>query len=307
MAVKDMAASVLARLKKQSKETGLNYQMCLQLFCQEEFLRRVGMSGYVENLVLKGGMFLYTLTEFESRPTRDIDFMIRWIPNGTANIKKVMEEICQIKTENNFIRIEVLDAEVITEEKEYPGVKTKLKAYIKNVIVPFSIDVGFDDVIVPNAKKRAVCTRLPDFKRPEIFTYSIESTIAEKFDAILKRMEATSRMKDFFDICFLAGMFDFEGRKLQEAIQETLGHRGTNYDKDSFRRINRFKDNAFMQNLWGNYKKGIGNDCPEFDKIVDQLTEFLEPIFEAIIGENEFFLFWSSRRQGWSQQREAME
>lgn len=139
--------------------------MCLQLFCQEEFLRKVEVSGYVENLILKGGMFLYMLTEFESRPTRDIDFMIRWIPNGVTNIKKVIEEICQAKTGNDFIRMEVLDAEVITEEKEYPGVKTKLKAYIKNVVVPFSIDVGFDDVIVPTAKKRAVCTRLPDFKR----------------------------------------------------------------------------------------------------------------------------------------------
>lgn len=37
MAVKDMAASVLTRLKNQAKETGLTYQMCLQLFCQEEF------------------------------------------------------------------------------------------------------------------------------------------------------------------------------------------------------------------------------------------------------------------------------
>lgn len=120
-------------------------------------------------------------------------------------------------------------------------------------------------------------------------------------------MEATSRMKDFFDICFLTNMFDIEGRKLQEAIQETLGHRGTNYDKDSFRRINEFKENNFMQNLWKNFKKGIGNDCPEFDTIVNQLTGFLEPVFEAIIGENEFFLFWSSRRQGWSQQREVIE
>ena len=50
--VKDMGASVLARLKKQAKETEINYQTCLQLFAQEEFLRKLEMSQYAENLVL---------------------------------------------------------------------------------------------------------------------------------------------------------------------------------------------------------------------------------------------------------------
>lgn len=69
MAVRNRAASVLAKLKDQAKAEGINYQMCLQLFFQEEFLRRLSHSKYKENLVLKGGMFIYTLTAFESRPT----------------------------------------------------------------------------------------------------------------------------------------------------------------------------------------------------------------------------------------------
>ena len=76
MAVKNMAASVLTRLKDQSKEEKIPSQMVLQLFAQEEFLRKLSLSKYVENLILKGGMFIYTLTEFDSRPTRDIDFLI---------------------------------------------------------------------------------------------------------------------------------------------------------------------------------------------------------------------------------------
>lgn len=36
----DIAASVLARLKNKAAESGRSYQLCLQLFCQEEFLRR---------------------------------------------------------------------------------------------------------------------------------------------------------------------------------------------------------------------------------------------------------------------------
>ena len=299
MAVKDMAASILTRLKTQAKETGLTYQMCLQLFCQEEFLRKIEASRYSENFILKGGMFLYTITEFAGRPTRDIDFMIRWISNDTENMNQIMEEICTANTGNDFIRIEVLASENITEEKEYHGVKTKFRAYIKNVKIPFSIDVGVDDVIVPGAVKRTVSTRLDGFHPPTIYTYSLESTIAEKFDAIIKRMEATSRMKDFFDIYYLSGVFDFEGRKLQEAIFRTLEYRGTIYESDSFERIRDFKNNKSLLKLWDNYQSGTREDKPDFNVVIDRLEKFLEPIFHAVIMEEEWFCIWDSSVQKW--------
>ena len=299
MAVKDMAASILTRLKTQAKETGLTYQMCLQLFCQEEFLRKIEASRYSENFILKGGMFLYTITEFAGRPTRDIDFMIRWISNDTENMNQIMEEICTANTGNDFIRIEVLASENITEEKEYHGVKTKFRAYIKNVKIPFSIDVGVDDVIVPGAVKRTVSTRLDGFHPPTIYTYSLERTIAEKFDAIIKRMEATSRMKDFFDIYYLSGVFDFEGRKLQEAIFRTLEYRGTIYESDSFERIRDFKNNTSLLKLWDNYQSGTREDKPDFNVVIDRLEKFLEPIFHAVIMEEEWFCIWDSSVQKW--------
>ena len=299
MAVKDMAASILTRLKTQAKETGLTYQMCLQLFCQEEFLRKIEASRYSENFILKGGMFLYTITEFAGRPTRDIDFMIRWISNDTENMNQIMEEICTANTGNDFIRIEVLASENITEEKEYHGVKTKFRAYIKNVKIPFSIDVGVDDVIVPGAVKRTVSTRLNGFHPPTIYTYSLGSTIAEKFDAIIKRMEATSRMKDFFDIYYLSGVFDFEGRKLQEAIFRTLEYRGTIYESDSFERIRDFKNNTSLLKLWDNYQSGTREDKPDFNVVIDRLEKFLEPIFHAVIMEEEWFCIWDSSVQKW--------
>ncbi len=77
----DIAASVLARLKNKAAESGRSYQLCLQLFCQEEFLRRLEKSKYAENLVLKGGLFIYSLTDFDSRVTVDVDFLLRKIPN----------------------------------------------------------------------------------------------------------------------------------------------------------------------------------------------------------------------------------
>ena len=156
--IKDMAVSVLTRHKNQSRETGVPYQVCLQLFAQEEFLRKLEKSKFNDNLILKGGMFLYTLTHFEGRPTMDIDFMIRHLSNELSNIEGVMNEICCVDTGNDFINISVLGTETITPEKEYPGVKTKFMAKIKNVRIPFSIDVGVDDVIICGPVKRSVAS-----------------------------------------------------------------------------------------------------------------------------------------------------
>ena len=83
----DIAASVLARLKNKATESGRSYQLCLQLFCQEEFLRRLENSKYAENFVLKGGLFLYSITDFDSRVTVDVDFLLRKIPNTQRWLK----------------------------------------------------------------------------------------------------------------------------------------------------------------------------------------------------------------------------
>ena len=91
--IKDIGASVLSRLKKQAKETGINYQTCLQLFAQEEFLRKLEMSRYTENLVLKGGMFLYSISNYEGRPTMDIDFMLRRMSNDVAGMEAIFETL----------------------------------------------------------------------------------------------------------------------------------------------------------------------------------------------------------------------
>lgn len=302
MAMKDIAASIMARLKNQAKETGLSYQMCLQLFCQEEFLRRLSLSQYNSNFVLKGGLFIYTLTEFQSRATQDIDFLLRQLSNDIDKVKGVIEEISQVPTTNDYIKIEVVNAEIITPDKEYQGVSVKFIARIKQVKIPFSIDIGMNDVIVPKAVKRCIKTRLTGFEEPEVYTYSLESTIAEKFDAILKHMEATSRMKDFFDIYYLSSMFDFDGRKLQEAIWQTIQHRGTVYEANSFDRISAFGDNAFLSAQWTRFQPSMQVQLPEFVSILYRLKEFLQPMFEASIEERKFFMDWSAEQKKWQEQ-----
>lgn len=300
MAVKDMGASVLARLKKQAKNTGINYQMCLQLFAQEEFLRKLENSQYTENFVLKGGMFLYTISHYEGRPTMDIDFLLRKMSSSIGEIEAVIVQICNIYTGNNFIDMEPVGTRQITLENKYPGISVSIIARIKNVKIPFSVDIGVDDVIIPGAVKRIVTTRLEGFKEPEIYTYPLESTMAEKFDAILKRMTSTSRMKDFYDIFYWSQMVAFDGRTLQEAIIETLQHRGTSYERNSIEKIKEFEQNMFLQNMWKNYKPGQQLEKPEFACVLARICTFIGPVFDAILNEDEFFLKWNPAENTWA-------
>lgn len=233
----DKAASVLARLKNKAKAGGAGYQQRLQLFVQEEFLRRLAASAYRNNFVLKGGLFIYALTDFESRATTDVDFMLQGLLNDTGRIDAVIAEILKIPTGNEFISLTALPAEPIAANRKYRGLSAQIVGCIRNVRVPFCVDIGVGDIIVPSAMLRRFQTQLDGFEAPEIMTYSLESAVAEKLDAILQRFELTGRMKDFYDIYYLSQTFDFDGSRLQSAIAKTLNNRGTSYDADSFGRI----------------------------------------------------------------------
>ena len=298
MVIKNMAASVLTRLKNQSKEEGIPFQMVLQLFAQEEFLRKLSLSQYADNLILKGGMFIYTLTEFDSRPTRDIDFLIKNLHGSLENIEQTMRDICNTSTGNDFITLEVLGTEAISVDKKYPGVKTTFMGRIGKVRIPFSIDVGIDDVIVPDPIKRTIVTRLPDFVSPEVFTYSLESTIAEKFDAILQRMAGTSRMKDFYDIYYLSGIFDFEGEILIEAVKSTLDHRNRELQDDVFAEIEDFKNNNALNTQWKAFEPAKESGLL-FDDVLDRLAVFLEPIYQNMLSETNYDKRWSCESKMW--------
>lgn len=138
----DIAASVLARLKNKAAKSGRSYHLCLQLFCQEEFLRRLEKSKYAENLVLKGGLFLYSLTDFDSRVTADVDFLLRKMPNTPEQLQAILEEIIATETGNDFITFEIKNVAPIAVAKKYAGIGASLVARIKNTKTPFGIDFG---------------------------------------------------------------------------------------------------------------------------------------------------------------------
>ena len=288
----DMAASVLAKLRNKAKASGVSYQQCLQLFVQEEFLRKLSKSGCEDTLILKGGLFIYILTNFESRATIDVDFLLRGYSNSIDDVKDLICKIIDTPTGNDYIEMRAKGFEEISPQRKYHGISTQIIAQIKNVRVPFNVDIGVGDIIVPRAEERTISTQLPDFEAPVIKTYSLESTIAEKFDAILQRFELTGRMKDFYDIYYLSRTFDFEGSKLQAAIFETLQHRGTPYDKDSFKRVVALVEDEDMQKRWTFFLKTIKDETLEFSFVIAEIQTFLEPVFDAIVNEDEWQKQW---------------
>ena len=297
----DLAASVLAKLKNRAKASGISYQQCLQLFFQEEFLRRLAASKYAENFVLKGGLFIYTLTNFESRATVDVDFLMRGLSNDLARMDEIIAEILAVPAGNDFVTFKTSKAEPIALQRKYHGVSMQITGYIKNVRVPFNVDIGVGDVIIPHPERRSIQTQLDGYEKPEILTYSLESTIAEKFDAILQRFELTGRMKDFYDIYYLSRTFDFDGLKLQTAIQETLQNRGTAYEKESFNRVIALADDEDMQTKWRFFLKTLGNPEISFQDIMMGIQRFLAPVWEAILKQDELLAVWHSDHAEWSQ------
>ncbi|WWR17981.1 nucleotidyl transferase AbiEii/AbiGii toxin family protein [Lachnospiraceae bacterium JLR.KK009] len=293
----DKAASVLAKLKNKAKISGISYQQCLQLFMQEEFLRKLSKSGYEDNLILKGGLFIYTLTNFESRATIDVDFLLRGFSNSIEDVKSMIGKIIETSTGNDFVSMTAKGFEEISPQRKYHGISTQIIGQIKNVRVPFNVDIGVGDIIVPKAEERRINTQLPDFEKPVIKTYSLESTIAEKFDAILQRFELTGRMKDFYDIYYLARTFDFEGAKLRAAIFETLKKRETPYDRDSFKRILALSEDEDMQKRWRYFLKNIKDGTLEFAVVIKEMQKFLEPVFDAIVDEEEWKKNWTFKQK----------
>ena len=156
------------------------------------------------------------------------------------------------------------------------------------------------DVIVPTSHKRTIPVQLDGFHAPEVMTYSLESTIAEKFDALLQRLELTSRMKDIYDIYYLSSMFDFDGRALQQAVLETLQNRGTAYEKDSFNRVIALANNKDIQIRWRQYLRRLKMEELSLEDAMAGLDSFLRPVWDTIICEKEFFDTWSSANTQWT-------
>jgi predicted nucleotidyltransferase component of viral defense system len=251
---------------------------------------------------LAGNLDLYnfgTLSNFESRATIDVDFLMKNLPSTIKRIKLMIEEILRTNTGNDFITFENMGYENILPQRKYSGVSFKLIGKIKNTRTPFSVDIGVGDLIIPSSQKIDIPTQLENFKVPKVFAYSLESTIAEKFDAIVQRLELTSRMKDYYDIYYICHAFNFESKKLRKAILETLKNRGTFYDEQTLDIIISFSKNNEMILKWNNFLKKLKFQKIEFSDVLSLFELFLKSIWDSIINDTEQDLVWNASKLKW--------
>jgi predicted nucleotidyltransferase component of viral defense system len=217
------------------------------------------------------------------------------MPNTPEQLRVVLEEIITTPTENEFVTFEITDVAPIAVAKKYAGIGASLVAHIKNTRTPF----GVGDVIVPKQEKRKIPTQLDDFTSPTVNTYSLETTIAEKLDAILDLMEFSSRMKDYYDIYYLANKFDFDGATLTKALKKTFENRGHAFTIKQFEQVMAFAENDAMQKKWKAFCRKIDTKTADFNAVLKPIKEFLTEPFTAAVENKEFEEKWTALDSKW--------
>lgn len=164
---------------------------------------------------------------------------------------------------------------------------------------PFGIDFGVGDIIVPKQEKRKIPTQLDDFEAPTVNTYSLETTVAEKLDAILSLMEFSSRMKDCYDLYYLANKFDFNGATLTEALKKTFENRGHRFTVERFEQVMDFGSDDAMQKKWRAFARKIDTKTENYDTVLGAIESFLREPYKAAVENARFHLQWLAEKQVW--------
>lgn len=220
--MRNVAASVRQRLLNLSREQGRPFQEVLQLYVMERFLYRLSQSSEAAHFILKGALMLQVWDAPQSRPTMDID-MLGHADNDPDALLERIRSVLQTETVDDGLIFDSdgLQAETITKDADYQGVRIRGQAHLDGARVPLQIDIGFGDAIVPEPR-RMLYPALLEFPAPELLCYSRESAIAEKLQAMVALGPLNSRMKGFYDIWLLSRQFEFGLEQfLGEAIAMT--------------------------------------------------------------------------------------
>ena len=293
---KNIAASVRQRLLNTARETGRPFSEVLQYFAMERFLYRLSKSPYADNFVLKGALMLSVWEAPLSRPTMDIDLLGR-IDNSIGAMIDFTRAICRQKVEPDGISFDEksIEGDRITEDADYEGVRVRFRGSLGTAQVAMQLDIGFGDVIVPKPELIDYPTIL-DLPAPQLLGYSIESTIAEKFEAMVKLGVLNSRMKDFFDIWLLLRQFDFRGPRLAAAIAKTFSTRGTDIQPEPIALTNSLAEDATKTVQWRGFirKNRLTNVPQNFGEVIKAIAAFLGPIAKSLSAKQPFKATWKA-------------
>ena len=275
--------SVKARLKNSAIKSGCTFQEALTYYGLERTIYRISISEYADNFVLKGGIFLYALfgRNYE-RATTDVDLLAQRISNGSEEMKSVFQKIFSRDVDDALVfDVDSITVEDITEFKEYHGLHVSFVGYLDRTKIPISIDIGFGDVIYPEAVKMDFPVIL-DMESPRVNAYSLETSIAEKLEAIIHNGYFNSRYKDFYDIYVLSKKYVFSYAELRNAVIQTFENRKTPMTMDSAAFSDEFLNDPVHQTRWKSFlKKKKALIQVSMSDAMDWIKAFVRPLFEG--------------------------
>lgn len=268
------------KLKNIAIKRNLDFNTLLRLYLYDRFIERLAVSKYRDNFILKGGFYLSTLFGLESRFTKDIDTAIKDANFTKENVEKMIKSIIAIDI-NDGALISFIEIGNIREEDQYGGFRAILNVKVDTIRENFQIDIATGDPITPKPIVYKYCPILGD-SYVDVWSYNIETVIAEKLETILRRAEANSRIRDYYDLylIYTKGWNDIKMDDLRKAIYKTFEKR--NYHGNIEETVAILKDSEIIKNRWNSYKKKYeyANDIDyeEIMKCVEEIIKVIVPI-----------------------------
>lgn len=293
--LRNVGASVRARLLHRSRETGEGFQLLLQRYGAERFLYRLGESVYRDRFVLKGAMLLAFWGEAHFRPTRDLDLA----GYGSAlpdDLRATLRDICVVPVVDDGIvfNAETLTIASIRTNDDYEALRARFEATLDGARIRMQIDIGFGDAVRPSPIDVEYPVML-DAPRPRLRAYPRETVVAEKLHAMVAHGEQNSRYKDFYDLHVLAQHFDFDGESLGRAIGATFEQRQTPISEEPPVALTApFYVHTGRAEQWARYRSrnNLAGTPSDFGTVGDRVRSFLAEPWDALSRRVEFTGKW---------------
>ena len=274
--------AVKDKLKNVSREKNVDFNSVMRFYMYDRFVEHLSKSKYKDNFILKGGFYLSKLFGLDNRSTMDIDTAIRKAEFTEENIIKMINEIINIDVGDN-VKFKIEKTETIRDEDEYGGLRITINFMLENIKDKFHIDLATGDPIYPRPDNYRYESLIGD-EVYKVWSYNLETVLAEKIETILSKLETTSRMKDYYDI-YLIYKFKFDKidkEKFRGAVEKTFKKR--EFDADLITNLNIVKESKVLKDKWISYsrKYSYARDV-EFEETLKCLEQFINIIVSVAV------------------------
>jgi predicted nucleotidyltransferase component of viral defense system len=274
------AASILAKLRNLARNQfpNLPANTMLLLYAQQGLLARLEGSSYTDHFVLKGALSLFARYGDAARPTEDIDLAARNLPNTSEAISRVIAEICSHPYADGLrFEVEDIQARTINETLQYPGVSLMVRAVLGRSHVDVQLDVSFGNAITPGPVELRFPTMLVE-PAVRIKAYPLETVIAEKFAALAEIGEATTRMKDLYDLHTILAHQTFEAELMRLAFERSFQARKTSTEAIRLVLEEDFTQSDDLNKRWRQYLARTRFKAPDYGTVMGGIQRFCRPL-----------------------------